>query len=96
MKNKIALIIGISGQDGAFLAKHLINNGYMVFGTSRDVEMNSFYSLYKLVIKEQVKLISMSLVDFRRANQTFFDVKPDEVYNLAGQTSVDLSFKHPV
>jgi GDPmannose 4,6-dehydratase len=94
--NKKALIIGISGQDGAFLAKYLIENNYTVYGTSRDAEMSTFHSLIKLGIKDKIKLISMSLVDFRSVIQTFMEIKPDEVYNLAGQTSVNLSFKLPV
>ncbi len=95
MKKK-ALIIGISGQDGAFLAKYLIENNYTVYGTSRDAEMSIFNSLIKLGIKDKINLLSMSLVDFRSVIQIFMEIKPDEVYNLAGQTSVNLSFKLPV
>ncbi len=94
--NKKALIIGIAGQDGAFLAKYLLEKNYIVYGTSRDAEMSSFTSLNKLDIKHKIKLISMSLVDFRSVIQTFMEIRPDEVYNLAGQTSVNLSFKLPV
>ena len=93
---KKALIIGISGQDGAFLAKYLIDKDYIVYGTSRDAEMSSFNSLVKLGIKDQIILLSMSLVDFRSVIQIFMEIKPHEVYNLAGQTSVNLSFKLPV
>ncbi len=93
---KKALIIGISGQDGAFLAKYLIEKDYIVYGTSRDAEMSNFNSLVELGIKEQIILLSMSLVDFRSVIQIFMEIKPHEVYNLAGQTSVNLSFKLPV
>lgn len=93
---KKALIIGITGQDGAFLAKFLLENDYLVYGTSRDAELSRFDSLVKLGIHEKVKLFSMSLIDFRSVFQMFQEIQPDEVYNLAGQTSVSLSFKLPV
>lgn len=93
---KKALIIGISGQDGSYLAKLLIDKGYDVHGTSRDAQINNFTNLNKLGIKEKTKLYSMSLVDFRSIVQTFKSIEPDEVYNLAGQTSVGLSFEQPV
>lgn len=95
MKKK-ALIIGITGQDGAFLAKHLLDYGYIVYGTSRDAELSNNLSLVKLGILDQVKVFSMSLIDFRSVIQVFLEVQPNEVYNLAGQTSVSLSFKLPV
>jgi GDPmannose 4,6-dehydratase len=93
---KKALIIGITGQDGAFLAKYLLSQNYLVYGTSRDAELSKFDSLVRLGIYSKVKLFSMSLIDFRSVFQIFLEIKPDEVYNLAGQTSVSLSFKLPV
>jgi GDPmannose 4,6-dehydratase len=93
---KKALICGISGQDGAYLAQLLLNRGYSVFGTSRDAQISSFQNLIRLGIKEQVKLVSMSFTDFRSVLQILTKVQPDEVYNLAGQTSVGLSFEQPV
>ncbi|MFM8310050.1 MAG: GDP-mannose 4,6-dehydratase, partial [Microcystis aeruginosa] len=62
---KKALICGVSGQDGAYLAKLLLKAGYTVSGTSRDAQMSSFSNLKRLGIKEQVKLESMALNDFR-------------------------------
>jgi len=96
MKKKTALIIGISGQDGAYLASHLLRLGYEVHGTSRDAELSNFSSLRQLNIYEKVKVHSMSLIDFRSVMQTILEIKPDEIYNLAGQTSVGLSFVQPV
>ena len=93
---KKALICGISGQDGAYLAQLLLNEGYEVWGTSRDAQISSFRNLDLLGIKEQVKLVSMSLTDFRSVLQVLTRSQPDEVYNLAGQTSVGLSFEQPV
>lgn len=93
---KTALICGISGQDGAYLAELLLNKGYAVCGTSRDAQMSSFGNLKRLGIYDRVKLQSMSLTDFRSVLQVLTQVKPDEVYNLAGQSSVGLSFEQPV
>lgn len=93
---KKALICGVSGQDGAYLAQLLLNQGYEVWGTSRDAQISSFRNLDVLGIKEQVKLVSMSLTDFRSVLQVLTRSQPDEVYNLAGQTSVGLSFEQPV
>ncbi|HIK27638.1 MAG: GDP-mannose 4,6-dehydratase [Oscillatoriaceae bacterium SKW80] len=93
---KKALICGISGQDGAYLAKLLLSKGYIVCGTSRDAEISSFRNLLRLGIREEVKLESMSLTDFRSVLQVLTKIQPDEVYNLAGQSSVGLSFEQPV
>jgi GDPmannose 4,6-dehydratase len=93
---KRALIIGISGQDGAYLSKLLLDKGYEVHGTSRDAEISSFQALRRLGIFERVQLTSMSLIDFRSILQVLTRTQPDEVYNLAGQSSVGLSFQQPV
>jgi GDPmannose 4,6-dehydratase len=93
---KKALICGVSGQDGAYLAQLLLNKGYIVCGTSRDAQMSSFSNLTRLGIREQIKLESMSLNDFRSVLQVLMKIEPDEVYNLAGQSSVGLSFEQPV
>ena len=93
---KLALICGISGQDGAYLAHLLLDNGYEVVGTSRDAQMNVFASLEKLGIRGRVRVVSMAMNDFRSVLQVLDQVCPDEVYNLAGQSSVALSFEQPV
>jgi len=94
--NRRALICGISGQDGAYLAKLLLAKGYDVYGTSRDAELSQFSNLVRLGIRDQVIVRSMSLSDFRSVLTTLTAVEPDEVYNLAGQSSVGLSFEQPV
>lgn len=93
---KKALICGISGQDGAYLAEHLLNMGYEVIGTSRDAQLSPFTSLKRLGVVNDVRLVSMTLSDFRSTLQVLKSVKPDEIYNLAGQSSVGLSFEQPV
>ena len=94
--SKTALICGVTGQDGAYLAQLLLSKGYKVIGTSRDAEASSFSNLDKLGIKSQVTLTSMSLNDFRSVLQVITKYEPVEIYNLAGQTSVGLSFSQPV
>lgn len=93
---KTALICGISGQDGAYLAQFLLKKGYRVVGTSRDAQMSSFSKLQRLKIRDQVEVISMAMNDFRSVLYVLARIKPIEVYNLAGQTSVGLSFEQPV
>lgn len=93
---KTALICGVSGQDGAYLAKLLLDKGYTVYGGSRDAQMSSFKNLERLGIRQDVHLLSINIHDFRSVLQTLLKVKPDEVYNLAGQSSVSLSFDQPV
>ena len=93
---KTALICGISGQDGPYLAAHLLNLGYRVVGTSRDAHANRFEGLERLDIRDRVVVESMSLVDFRSTIQIVSRHEPDEIYNLAGQSSVGLSFELPV
>ena len=93
---KRALIIGASGQDGAYLSRFLIEKGYEVFGGSRDSQNSSFENLKRLKIFDQVNLTSVSIIDFRSVLQTINKIQPDEIYNLAGQTSVELSFDQPV
>jgi GDPmannose 4,6-dehydratase len=92
----IALIAGISGQDGSYLAEFLLGKGYTVIGTSRDSQTHSFANLQKLGILDQVELRSMSMADFRSVLSVLADAKPDEIYNLSGQTSVGLSYSQPV
>src|SRR3984957_17517874 len=91
-----ALICGISGQDGAYLAELLLRKGYTGVGTSPDAQTSSFSGLKRLGIFNDVQLESMATHDFRRVLHVLRRVEPDEIYNLAGQSSVGLSFGQPV
>jgi GDPmannose 4,6-dehydratase len=93
---KTALIFGISGQDGAYLAELLLKGGYVLHGTSRDAEISSFASLARLGIRNQISLHSAVPTDFRSTFQVISRTAPDEIYNLSGQSSVGLSFQQPV
>ena len=90
-----ALICGVSGQDGSYLAQLLLSKGYEVWGTSRNAQGGSFSGLIALGIRDSVKLRSMSPVNFQSVLQTINDVQPQEIYNLAGQSSVGVSFEEP-
>jgi GDPmannose 4,6-dehydratase len=93
--NKVALIAGITGQDGAYLARSLLAKGYVVHGTSRDAALARLDGLNALGIRDRVKLHSMSPADFQSVVQVIEGVAPDEIYNLSGQSSVLLSFTQP-
>jgi GDPmannose 4,6-dehydratase len=90
-----ALIVGITGQDGTYLARLLLARGYDVHGSSRDAEVARLEGLTALGIRDRVRLSSMSPADFRSVMQTVERVAPDEIYNLSGQSSVALSFTQP-
>lgn len=92
---RTALICGVSGQDGSYLAELLLKKGYAVFGTSRDAQGSSFSNLQKLGIKDQIRCISMVPEDFRSVLVALRKSNPDEIYYLAGQSSVGLSFEQP-
>jgi GDPmannose 4,6-dehydratase len=96
MKIKKALICGVSGQDGTYLSKLLLEKGYQVYGGSRDAQSSSFENLKKLNIFVDIEFVSISVNDFRSVLQVIMKIKPDEIYNLAGQSSVALSFEQPV
>jgi|KBSSwiStaDraftv2_1062776.scaffolds.fasta_scaffold33516_2 GDPmannose 4,6-dehydratase len=91
-----ALICGVGGQDGAYLARFLIAKGYEVVGTSRDAANAQRAGLRELGVDARVRVVSMAPNDFRSVLQTVARAAPDEIYNLAGQTSVGLSFDQPV
>lgn len=90
-----ALICGVGGQDGSYLARLLLAKGYEVWGTSRDAQMASFSNLEHLGVRQSVTLRSMAPTDFRSVAKVLYDCEPDEVYFLSGQSSVGLSFEQP-
>jgi len=92
---KKALICGILGQDGSYLAGLLLNKGYQVWGTSRDAQMANTHNLKLLGITDKVNVLSMAQTDFRSVLSCLSKSEPDEVYFLSGQSSVGLSFEQP-
>lgn len=95
MIQRKALICGVTGQDGSYLARFLLGKGYEVWGTSRDAQGSSFANLVQLGIHQQVKTLSMVPEDFRSVLVALRKSQPDELYYLAGQSSVGLSFEQP-
>ena len=92
---RTALICGVGGQDGSYLAKLLLGKGYAVYGTSRDAQVNAFSNLHRLGLSGQVKTLSMAPNDFRSVLTALTASAPDEIYYLSGQSSVGLSFDQP-
>ncbi len=91
-----ALILGASGQDGAYLAELLVRRGLDVHGTSRDKEVSGYAGLRRLGIYNRVTLHSVVLSDFRSVVTVLNNVRPALIFNLAAQSSVGLSFEQPV
>ena len=93
---KRALVFGISGQDGAYLARTLLDAGYEVHGTSRDRELTNRTHLAQTGADGRVRMHTVVLTDFRSVLHGITAAEPDEIYNLAGQSSVGLSFDTPI
>ena len=93
---KAALITGISGQDGAYLAKFLLDKGYEVFGTYRRLSTPNFWRLQYLDIFEKVNLIPADLVDAGSMVEAVKISEPDEISHLAAQSFVGASFEQPI
>jgi GDPmannose 4,6-dehydratase len=93
---KRALITGITGQDGAYLAKLLLEKGYDVYGGYRRSASTNLWRLHELRIADEVKLVPLDLLEFSNLLRSIEAVKPDEVYNLASQSFVSLSFEQPI
>lgn len=93
---KVALITGITGQDGAYLSKLLLDKGYKVFGAYRRTASLNLWRMEELGIAKEVKLVPIDLLEYSNIQRTLDEVKPDEVYNLAAQSFVALSFEQPI
>ena len=94
MKN--ALITGITGQDGAYLAEFLLKKGYKVFGTYRRLSTPNFWRLQYLGIFDKVELLPVDLLDSYSIIESIKLTNPDEIYNLAAQSFVGASFEQPL
>ncbi len=94
MKN--ALILGLTGQDGAYLSKLLLEKGYNVFGTYRRTSHKCFERLDELNTFDNIHRIKADVTDFTSLLNAINESKPDEVYNLAAQSFVGASFTQPI
>ena len=93
---KRALITGITGQDGAYLAKLLLEKGYEVFGAQRRSSSKNLWRLEELGVVDAVKLIPFELLEFSNIVRSIEKIQPDELYNLAAQSFVAASFEQPL
>jgi len=93
---KTALITGITGQDGAYLAEFLLKKNYKVVGTYRRLSTPNFWRLHYLNVYDKVKLIPADITDSRSISEALRKSHPDEVYNLAAQSFVGVSFDQPI
>jgi len=94
--SKTALITGISGQDGAYLSRLLLNNGYKIIGLVRSHSDTDLKGLHYLGIADKIRIEECDLADFSQGIKIIEQFQPDEIYNLAAQSSVSLSFKQPI
>lgn len=95
---KKAVVTGITGQDGAYLAQHLLNEGYKVYGTMRRLSSMNLWRIQDLGIENNpnLELVDFDLTDEAGAIRLIDRCEPDEVYNLAAQSFVGVSFEQPV
>jgi len=93
---KKAIITGVTGQDGTFLAKFLLKKGYKVFGTYRRLSTPNFWRLMSEEVLEKISLVPLDLNDSSSINEAIKTIVPDEIYNLAAQSFVGASFEQPL
>ncbi|WOE69447.1 GDP-mannose 4,6-dehydratase [Hydrogenimonas thermophila] len=95
---KKAIVTGITGQDGAYLAELLLDKGYEVYGTYRRTASVNFWRIEELGIKNHphLHLIEFDLIDQANAIRMVSEIQPDEIYNLAAQSFVGVSFEQPL
>ena len=96
MKNDTAIIFGITGQDGAYLSQFLLKKGYTVFGVSRKLTIQNQIRLKELEILDKVKILDLEINNLDDIKKLIYEIIPDEIYNLAGVSSVGYSFINPV
>ncbi len=94
--NKKAIITGITGQDGSYLAKLLLEKGYEVYGAYRRSASANVWRLDELGVADDVKMISLELLEYSNIQKVIDKVQPDEFYNLAAQSFVGTSFDQPL
>ena len=98
MSRRVAIVTGITGQDGAYLAEFLLNKNYIVYGTYRRTSSTNFWRLESLGLKNHpnLHLVEYDLTDSGAAIRLVERSRPDEIYNLAAQSFVGVSFDQPV
>lgn len=95
-QQKTALVTGITGQDGAYLANLLLEKGYRVVGATRRTSSSNIWRLQELGISDEVKFVDFDLLEPTNITRTLERTRPDEIYNLAAQSFVGVSFEQPI
>lgn len=95
MEPKVAIITGVSGQDGSYLAELLLEKGYIVVGTVRRSAKRDLTNLTNIINHKSFIIDTMELADYTSVNDCILKYKPDEIYNLAAMSFVTESFKSP-
>jgi GDPmannose 4,6-dehydratase len=93
---KKALITGVTGQDGAYLARLLVEKGYQVYGSHRRTSEINVDKLKFLGIDDKIRFVPMELLELTNIHRTIEKVQPDEIYNLGAQSFVHTSFEQPL
>jgi GDPmannose 4,6-dehydratase len=96
MTKKTAIITGVTGQDGAYLSRLLLQKNYRVIGLIRSFYGSNLYRLKYLALNNSIELVECDLADLSQVIKIISIYKPDEIYNLAAQSSVSLSFQQPI
>ena len=95
-RGKVALITGVTGQDGAFLAQRLVNSGLQVFGSVRRGGYQKTDRLKQMGTLNKLTFVPLEISEFSNVMQILSDIRPDYIYNLAAQSFVIDSFRHPI
>lgn len=95
-QRKTALITGVNGQDGAYLAKLLLQKGYHVVGAARRTSSSNFSRLDEVGVLDDVEVVDFELIEFSNIMRAVEKIAPTEIYNLAAQSFVHVSFEHPI
>jgi len=96
MKKMKALIFGVSGQDGSYLSQLLLKKNYEVHGVTREISDLSYKNLQTLSIENHISLEEFNPLEYKKVFDLINYIKPNEIYNLSGQSSVGLSFSRPL
>lgn len=93
---RTALITGVTGQDGSYLAEFLLKKGYKVYGLNRRKALAGMDNLKKILYEKNFEIVEGDLLEESRLNMIIKDLQPDEVYNLAAQSFVPYSWTNPI
>lgn len=94
--SKSAIVTGVTGQDGAYLSKLLLEKGYKVYGAVRRSASTNFWRLEELGVRNDIEYVSMDLCEYTNIIRTIRKIQPDEFFNLAAQSFVAASFEMPM